>query len=93
VFDYEGSGKLRTAKPGSLEFFLLERYLLFSESRGGKIYCGKVQHSPYQFTEARVRRSSKAPLKWEKFSVENEPTSQLYSPGVPVSINPLRHLY
>lgn len=90
VFDYEGSGNLRTAKPGSLEFFLLERYLLFSESRGGKIHCGKVQHSPYQFTEARVRRSSKAPLKWEKFSVENEPTSQLYSPGVPVSIHPLR---
>ncbi|MBT7215617.1 MAG: DUF2071 domain-containing protein [Verrucomicrobia bacterium] len=90
VFDYEGSGHLQTAKPGSLEFFLLERYLLFSESRGGKIHCGQVHHSPYQFTKARVGKKSKAPLEWEKFSVGDEPISQLYSPGVPVSIHPLR---
>jgi uncharacterized protein YqjF (DUF2071 family) len=90
LFDYEGSGHLQTAEPGSLEFFLLERYLLFSESRSGKIHCGQVHHSPYQFTKARVGKKSKAPLEWEKFSVGDEPISQLYSPGVPVSIHPLR---
>jgi hypothetical protein len=93
VFDYESSGDLRTAEPGSLEFFLLERYLLFSESRGGKIHCGQVHHSPYQFTKANVAKSSRVPLEWEKFSVREEPISQLYSPGVPVSIHPLRPVY
>lgn len=90
MFDYEGSGKLRTAKPGSLEFFLLERYLLFSESRGGRINYGQVHHSPYQFTEAKLRQYSAAPIEWEKFSVRGEPISQLYSPGVPVNIHPLQ---
>ena len=90
VFDYESSGDLRTAEPGSLEFFLLERYLLFSESRSGKIHRGQVHHEPYQFTEARVGEYSSAPIEWENFTVSGPPVSQLHSPGVPVNIHPLR---
>ena len=90
IYDYEGSGTLRTAEPGSLEFFLLERYLLFSESRNGKIHCGQVHHEPYQFTGAKVGEYSTAPIEWGNFAVSGEPISKLYSPGVPVNIHPLR---
>lgn len=37
---------LPPSRPGSLEFFLLERYLLFVE-RGGVVREGQVYHAPY----------------------------------------------
>ncbi|MEN8785541.1 MAG: DUF2071 domain-containing protein [Akkermansiaceae bacterium] len=90
LFDYSSSGILRTAEPGSLEFFLLERYLLFSESRRGRIHCGQVHHEPYQFADAKIAEYSTAPVEWENFPMNGAPISQLHSPGVPVNIHPLR---
>lgn len=90
LFDYSGGENLRTAEPGSLEFFILERYLLFSESRSGRIHCGQVHHEPYRYSEAKVPAMSTAPLEWEGFHVEGRPLSALASPGVPVQIHPLR---
>lgn len=37
---------LPASTPGSLQFFLLERYLLFVE-RGGRVWKGQVHHAPY----------------------------------------------
>lgn len=90
LYDYAGGPDLKTSEPGSLEFFLLERYLLFSESRKGEIHCGQVHHEPYQFTEAKIPAISTAPLEWEGFQVTGAPVSALASPGVPVQIHPLR---
>ncbi|MGC6427619.1 MAG: YqjF family protein [Akkermansiaceae bacterium] len=91
-YSYQGTGKLETAEPGTLEFFLLERYLLFSQRRNGNLYCGQVHHQPYQFCEAEVTQWTDAPLRWEYFEVDGNPISQLYSPGVPVEIFPLSKL-
>ena len=44
---------LGPSEPGSLEFFFLERYLLFTEHRG-EIYAGQVHHSPYPAQAAEV---------------------------------------
>jgi uncharacterized protein len=44
---------LGPSEPGSLEFFLLELYLLFTE-HGGVIYAGQVHHSPYPAQAAEV---------------------------------------
>jgi uncharacterized protein YqjF (DUF2071 family) len=37
---------LGASKPGTLEYFLLERYLLFS-TRGERVFEGQVEHVPY----------------------------------------------
>jgi uncharacterized protein YqjF (DUF2071 family) len=37
---------LGPSQPNTLEFFFLERYLLFVE-RGSRIYAGQVHHTPY----------------------------------------------
>lgn len=42
-----------TAPVGSLEFFLLERYLLYAY-RKGTLFSGHVSHQPYPMREARV---------------------------------------
>lgn len=41
------------AEPGSLEFFLIERYLLFS-TNGGNWFTGSVHHSPYPLRTAEL---------------------------------------
>lgn len=89
IYDYDIGEDLRTAEPGSLEFFLLERYLLFSESKNHRIHCGQVHHEPYTFSEIKVPTMSTAPLQWDGFEVSGAPVSALGSPGVPVKIFPL----
>ncbi|MDA7518095.1 DUF2071 domain-containing protein [bacterium] len=80
------------AKPGSLEFFLLERYLLFSRKRDGELFCGRVHHEPYRFTEAKVTRAGTEPLDWENLPFKGGPISALASPGVDVSVFPLKSI-
>lgn len=45
--------ELPSAAPGTLEFFLVERYLLYS-LKGGKLFTGRVHHAPYPLREAHV---------------------------------------
>lgn len=52
-FEYEPAGPQQPAEPGTLEFFLIERYILFS-SRKGKLHSGQVHHTPYQIGAANV---------------------------------------
>ncbi len=39
----------RTAQPGTLDYFLLERYLLFASDGRQRLRAGRVHHLPYQF--------------------------------------------
>ena len=55
VYHYRGEGSSQPAEPGTLDFFLAERYVLFS-LRGGKIFKGMVHHSPYPLQKARASR-------------------------------------
>lgn len=90
-YRYGPGGNLRTAEPGSFEFFLLERYLLFSNSRDGRIHSGQVHHVPYTFAEAECDAWSAEPIRQAGFALpEGRPESLLYSPGVDVSVYPLR---
>jgi len=90
-YRYRPGGELRTAEPGSFEFFLLERYLLFSTSRDGRIHSGQVHHVPYTFVEAECDAWSAEPIRQAGCALpEGSPTSLLYSPGVDVSVYPLR---
>jgi len=44
-------------QPGSLEFFLVERYLLYAE-RDARLYSGQVHHPPYPLSRAKVLSSN-----------------------------------
>ena len=56
-FVWRPEGAARIAAPGSLEFFLLERYHLYS-SRGGQLFRGTVAHPPYEFRAAQIEEFS-----------------------------------
>lgn len=90
IYDYAVEGPFLTADPGSLEFFLLERYLLFSASPDGPLHTGRVHHQPYSFAPIAEPVHSTLPFQWEGFDLNGPPSSALVSPGVPVRIHPLR---
>ncbi len=60
------SGK--EAEPGTLEFFLLERYLLYAWNPKRRVlYRGQVEHTPYRFQPAEPAEAAGLPLHWEGF--------------------------
>jgi uncharacterized protein len=80
------------ALPGTLEYFLAERYILFSRStRTGRLASGQVWHTPYKLAPAYV--SCATTLFGDNgFTLPETFAHSMVSAGVDVSIYPLRHL-
>jgi uncharacterized protein YqjF (DUF2071 family) len=86
-------GTALTGAPlGSLEFFLVERYLLFSSDRGGRLFEGRVHHQPYQLHVPKVTEFSRAAAEQAGFRLSGDPVSVLGAAAVDVSIFPLKPL-
>lgn len=67
-FRYKGYGPAGEAFPESLEFFLLERYRLFSSSpEGERLSSVRLCHAPYLFRQAQVTDWSDAVLRYAHF--------------------------
>jgi uncharacterized protein YqjF (DUF2071 family) len=66
-FRYGPSGAKAAAEPGSLEFFLVERYLLFSAGHKRQLYAGRVHHVPYRIGPAAVEKWSFMPAMADGF--------------------------
>ncbi|MFN4896103.1 MAG: YqjF family protein [Pseudomonadota bacterium] len=76
---------LAPTNPGSLEFFLTERYNFFTVRRG-KLMRGQVYHKPYKIGTPILRSWSSLPIAWNDFSpVDHLPEIVSYSPGVSIS--------
>jgi uncharacterized protein YqjF (DUF2071 family) len=91
-FDYEPHDGARTAEPGTLEFFLVERYILFAE-RGGRLYSGQVHHTPYPVRDATVREWDDHMLALRGLPRPGRaPDHAILSRGVEVDIFPLKPL-
>ncbi|MBL9115790.1 MAG: DUF2071 domain-containing protein [Verrucomicrobiaceae bacterium] len=85
-YEWNRSEVLQEAEPGSLEFFLVERYALFSQGRGGRLFQGRVSHTPYRFMNAQVTTFSSGPAGALGFALAGAPCSALASPGVDVEV-------
>jgi len=89
-FEYEPVSSVRTAEPGTLEFFLAERYILFSR-RGDTLYSGQVHHVPYPLQDARIEHWDDHQLRLSGLeSPGREPDSVLASRGVEVDVFAIR---
>jgi uncharacterized protein YqjF (DUF2071 family) len=86
--DAEFAGPLPLAEPGTLEFFLVERYMLYS-FWNGRLFSGRVHHPPYPL------RSAVATRVQESLTPADGLRPQPYchtiaSDGVDVKVYPLR---
>ncbi|MFZ4508425.1 MAG: YqjF family protein [Fimbriimonas sp.] len=77
------TGELRQAEVGTFEFWLLERYLLYSY-RNGSLWRGRVGHTPYTFQNCVAEVDQRGYL--EGVAVPDGFVSQLHSPGVDVEV-------
>jgi uncharacterized protein len=87
---YRGEGQPNPAKEGTLEYFLAERYLLYTQIKD-KLYSGRVYHTPYPLTTAEVERCNSKLFMLSGFESPGRPPDLAhFSPGVQVEVFPLR---
>ena len=93
-FRYRIPESTSEADPGSLEFFLLERYYLFAhDAKRDRLFRGQVAHPPYQFAATSAGEIDSGPLPAAGFDAPSTPPChQAASPGVHVDIFPLVRL-
>jgi uncharacterized protein len=85
-YRYRGTARVPAARPGSLEFFLIERYLLFSY-RSGELWKGRVYHPPYTLQNAEVPELDDRLFILDGLQPPNRPPEHiLFSPGVDVQV-------
>lgn len=93
AFKYPRPVAPQPAVLGSLEWFLIERYTLFSTDPKGNIYSGRVHHDPYQIESMSEAECSTRPFSLNGFSEpETPPISLLSARPVEVTIYPLKRL-
>jgi uncharacterized protein YqjF (DUF2071 family) len=80
------------AIPGTLDHFLLERYILYSQRAGGLLYRGQVHHAPYILHDVRLLACEQSLLTASGIKPDKPPCHALYSPGVDVEVFPLRRV-
>ena len=87
-YQYRKGNAIGPAQPGSLEYFLVERYLLFSHrKRKNALYIGQVHHSPYPLFLAEVPAYSRALFNLNGFTDPGKEADHvLMAPSVDVSI-------
>ena len=92
VFDYAAGANLPQPAPGSLEFFLIERYRLYSSAPDG-LRRGAVFHELYPLCRADVRAWDESLLPLDGFARTGRPPDHvIMSRGVDVTIFPLERL-
>ncbi len=88
-FIYREKGSPEASVPGTLEYFLAERYLLYAHRRD-RLWSGRVYHKPYPLQEAEVELCDDRLMLLSGFSPTNRaPDLAHYASGVQVDVYPL----
>jgi uncharacterized protein YqjF (DUF2071 family) len=88
TFHYQAGQSLGDAVPGTLEFFLLERYMLFAwNAKKQELLSGKVHHVPYPMHEAVVDEWDCYVMQENGFPLPTRPPDhRIFSHGVDVEV-------
>ena len=84
------AGAIGTARPGTLDHFLIERCAYAARMRG--LYRARVRHPPYPLHRASIDHLSETLLAAAGIAAPTEPPSIHFSPGVDVDIFPLERI-
>jgi uncharacterized protein YqjF (DUF2071 family) len=87
---HNGSAPHGFAVPGTLEFFLAERYLLYTVSPRRGLLCGRVHHTPYPLHSARMLHCEESLGRAAGIDGSSgkaaPPCHAMFSPGVNVEV-------
>lgn len=87
------SGLPSCAEPGTLEHFLIERYILYSAAPGGRLFRGCVHHAPYSLREARVVSCEETLISSNGIIRSGPPCHVVFCDGVDVEVFPLKPIW
>jgi len=92
-FQYRPQGLARLVKPGTLEFFLVERYVLFARSAShARPWSGRVHHQPYPLLDVEVTEWDDAAFELDGLTrPRRNPDHSVMSPGVSVEVFAIHH--
>jgi uncharacterized protein len=82
-------GVIQPAEPGTLEHFLVERYILFA-TRKSRLYQGRVHHTRYPLQSARVLSLDETLIAAAGIDRPDRPPLAHFAQGVDVEVYPLR---
>jgi uncharacterized protein len=88
---YAPDGPVREVTPGTLEYFLLERYVLYAGS-ARRLLKARVHHGPYPVQDAVVARFDESLLSAAGIARPDEPPLAHYARGVRVRVYPPRRV-
>ena len=83
--NYQVGQPISDSRPESLEYFLLERYLLYAQRRG-KLYRGQVHHAPYPAHHATISSIDETLTSAAGVAKSSAPPLVHYSAGVDVEM-------
>ena len=92
-------GTLRTEPPDgpaavdSLEFFLIERYLLYTQAADGSLWRGQIHHQPYPLRQARLVSLNDTLVGAAGIDVPPAPEHVTFSDGVDVEVFRLKRVH
>ncbi len=87
---YAPQGPRFTARPGTLEHFLTERYCLYAARRDGTLVRCEVHHAPWPLERAEGQVRAEPLLAAAGLPIAGQPPLMHCSPGVEVVIWPLQ---
>jgi uncharacterized protein YqjF (DUF2071 family) len=86
ILYYRKEAKTVAARPGSLPFFLAERYLLYSYSRRTRtLYMARVHHAPWELSEAHLGKYDETMLRLNNLNPHLRPPNHRWY-GSPVRV-------
>ncbi len=84
----------RTALAGTLDHFLVERYILYAKDGSGRLVTGEVHHEPYRILNVEIPRLAQSLTAAMGCTIgpERAPDHVVFSDGVSVRVSPLRSI-
>jgi uncharacterized protein len=87
---YEVGHETGASEPGSLQHFLVERYILYAMAPRGRLLQARVHHAPYRVRHARVLEITESLVRADGLERPEARASELWSEGVDVEVFGLR---
>ncbi len=78
---YGPTGPACEAEEGTLEYWLMERYCLYS-AKNGRVFCGQVQHPKWQLRPAQADIETNTMFQWLDLDLPDEPALMHYVDGI-----------
>jgi hypothetical protein len=89
---YRPTGEAERVAPDSLDGFLTERYRFYTESDGGRLYRGAIDHPPWELCDATLTIRENTLFEASGFDHPDGEPRVRFSPGIDVTAGRIRRV-